>query len=56
MKTINAQRCKAVREKKKLLGLKKIEVFIADNAEAKANLHMYVSYLNQKYNMMKIGE
>lgn len=45
-----------LRAAKKAQGLKKFEVYIADNKEAEVDLKMYVSYLNQKYNMMKIGE
>lgn len=50
MKTTNAQRCKQVRDKKRLLGLKKIEVFIADNEEAKAELFKKVAELNKRFN------
>lgn len=50
-----AQRSKARRDRKKALGLKKIEVYLVDNVEARADLVMYVDYLNKKFNMMKLG-
>jgi len=56
MALTNAEIKRNSREKKRLEGLKRFEVYIANNKEAEVDLKMYVSYLNQKYNMMKIGE
>jgi len=55
-KLTKAQMMKRLRAERKALGFDKIEVILVSNTEARADLKMYVSYLNQKYNIMKIGE
>jgi len=56
MALTSAARKRKSRANKAQQGLKRVEVYVANVPEAKADLTMYVSYLNQKYNMMKKGE
>jgi hypothetical protein len=56
MALTSTERKRKSRANKAQKGLKRVEVYVANNKEAEVDLKMYVSYLNQKYNMMKIGE
>lgn len=51
-----AERSKKRRDKIRQDGFETVRVILVKNTEARADLKMHVSYLNQKYNIMNIGE
>lgn len=55
MPLTRAQIQKDYRDSQKAKGLKKIEIYVANNPEAERQLKDYVKKLNNKFNIMKFG-